>query len=145
MDAIRQTNTPTAKEVKTVLVIDDEPALSELMAKTLLYKGFQILQASNGKKGIEYATACHPDAIILDLNMPELDGTQVIEQLHSRPETKDIPILIHTGLALNEEERQRLAAHVFSITSKTDGESLLAYLDRLDALPGLPVPAGVGS
>ena len=145
IDAIRQTNTFTGKEVKTVLIIDDEPALSELMAKTLIYKGFQVFQASSGHKGIEYAAACHPEAIILDLNMPEFDGTQVIEQLHSRPETKDIPILIHTGIALNEEERQRLAAHVFSITSKADGASLLANLERLNTLSGQSVPAGAGS
>jgi len=132
IDAIRQTNTSRGKEVKTVLVVDDEPALSELLAKTLLYKGFRVMQAGDGFKGLELANRCHPDVIILDLSMPECDGLQVVERLRHDRTTEKIPVLIHTGIALDEEERQRLAGHVYSITSKTDRESLFADLHRLD-------------
>ena len=135
IDAIRQTNRSRGSEVKTVLVVDDEPALSELLAKTLLYKGFQVIQAYDGSKGLELATRCHPDVIVLDLNMPEYDGIQVVERLRNDRTTEKIPVLIHTGIALNEEERQRLAGHVYSITSKTDRESLLADLQRLNEAP----------
>ena len=67
--------------------------------------------------------------------MPECNGVQVVEQLRAQPGTKDIPILIHTGAALSEAERQRLATHVQSITSKAEPASLLANLDRLDDSP----------
>ena len=114
-----------------VLVVEDEPALLELLAKTLLFKGFQVLRAGSGRRGVEYATSAHPDVIILDLSMPDCSGIEVVEQLRARPDTKHIPILIHTGTALTEQERQQLATHVQSITSKTEPQSLLADLDRL--------------
>jgi DNA-binding response OmpR family regulator len=135
MDAIRQTRKSIGKEVKTVLLIDDEPALLELLAKTLVYRGFQVLQAPTSAKGLDFAKAYHPDVIILDLTMPECDGVQVVQQLRAHPASKMIPILVHTGTTLNEPDRQRLAAQVYSISSKTDPEGLLADLERLEEVP----------
>jgi len=135
IDAIRRTSASSGKEVKTVLIIEDEPALLELLAKTLVFKGFQVLPAPNGLSGIEFAIGSHPDVIILDLTMPDCSGIQVVENLRARPETKSIPILIHTGTALSEPERQHLAAHVQSITSKSEPASLLTKLEHLDEAP----------
>jgi PAS domain S-box-containing protein len=135
IDAVRRTGASSGKEVKTVLIIEDEPALLELLAKTLLFKGFQVLRAPNGRSGIEFATGSHPDVIILDLTMPDCSGIQVVENLRARAETKNIPILIHTGTALSEPERQNLASHVQSITSKSEPQSLLAKLEQLDGVP----------
>ena len=134
VDAIRQSDKTTGKELKTVLIIDDEPALLELLTKTLLQQGFRVLRASNGRKGVEFATNYQPDVIILDWIMPEFGGTKVVEKLRAHPRTKDIPILIQTGTVLNEEERQRLAGHVQAITSKTERGSLLVELERLGAM-----------
>jgi CheY-like chemotaxis protein len=134
VDAIRQSDKTTGKELKTVLVIDDEPAILELLTKTLLQKGFRVLRAADGRKGVELATNYLPEVIILDFNMPEFGGIQVVEQLRAHPRTKNIPILINTGSVISEEERQRLAGHVQSITSKTERENLLSELERLGAL-----------
>ena len=135
IDAVRRTSPSSGKEVKTVLIIEDEPTLLELLAKTLLFKGFQVLPAANGRSGIEFAAGSHPDVIILDLTMPDCSGIQVVENLRARPETKSIPILIHTGTVLSEPERQHLAAHVQSITSKAEPQSLLTKLEHLDEAP----------
>jgi PAS domain S-box-containing protein len=145
IDAVRQTSRSTGKEVKAVLIIEDEPALLELLAKTLLYKGFQVLQAPNGRRGLEFAFSHQPDVIILDLTMPECDGLQVVEQLRARSETRSIPILIHTGTALTEQERQRLAAHVQSITLKTEPGALFANLERLETSPRKPTGTEVAA
>ena len=134
VDAIRQSDKTIGKELKTVLIIDDEPAILELLTKTLLNKGFSVLQTSHGRTGVEFATNYLPEVIILDFTMPEFGGIQVVEQLRAHPRTKNIPILINTGTALTEEERQRLAGHVQSITSKTESKSLLTELERLGAL-----------
>jgi PAS domain S-box-containing protein len=134
VDAIRRSDKTTGKELKTVLIIDDEPVLLELLTKTLLQEGFIVLRASHGRTGVEFATDYLPEVIILDFSMPEFDGIQIAEQLRAHPRTKNIPILIHTGIVLNEEERRRLAGHVQSITSKTEPGSLLAELERLGAL-----------
>jgi CheY-like chemotaxis protein len=142
VDAIRQSDKTTGKELKTILIIDDEPVLLELLTKTLLQKGFSILRASDGRTGVEFATNYLPEVIILDFSMPEFNGIQVVEQLRAHPRTKNIPILINTGTVLNEEERQRLAGHVQSITSKTERESLLTELERLGALSDEAVATG---
>ena len=142
VDAIRRSDKTTGKELKTVLIIDDEPALLELLTKTLLQEGFRVLRASDGPKGVEFATRYHPDVIILDFAMPEFDGSKVVEQLRAHPRTKDIPILIQTGIVLNEQERQRLAGHVQAITSKTERGILLAELERLDAMGAEAVITG---
>ena len=117
------------------MIIEDEPALLELLAKTLLFKGFQVLPAASGHRGIELAVGSHPDVIILDLTMPDCSGIQVVETLRALPETQSIPILIHTGTVLSEPERQRLAAQVQSITSKAEPASLLTKLEHLDEAP----------
>jgi CheY-like chemotaxis protein len=74
-----------------------------------------------------------PDVIVLDLTLPDCNGVEVVQQLRADPSTRSIPILIHTGSALTEEERQRLAGDVQAVTSKTDHRGLLAELDRLEA------------
>jgi DNA-binding response OmpR family regulator len=139
IDAVRRTGASSGKEVKTVLIIEDDPALLELLAKTLLFRGFQVLPAGNGHSGIDFAARSHPDVIILDLTLPDCSGIHVVETLRARSDTQSIPILIHTGTVLSEPERQHLAAHVQSITSKTEPQSLLAKLERLDETPALAV------
>ena len=131
-DAIRQSDDLTVKEVKTILVIDDESTFSDLLGITLLHKGYQVLLASDGPKGIKSAISSPPDIIVLDLNMPDYDGIQVVQQLRTFPLTRSIPVLIHTGITLSEEEQAKLAGQVFSVTTKTDKHGLLAALDRLD-------------
>jgi CheY-like chemotaxis protein len=135
IDALGRTSASAGKEVKTVLIIEDEPALLELLTKTLLFKGFQVLPAATGRAGIDLAVGSHPDVIILDLTMPDCSGIQVVEDLRARPETHNIPILIHTGTVLSEPMRQRLAAQVQSITSKTEPQILLTKLEHLDDVP----------
>jgi CheY-like chemotaxis protein len=136
VDAIRQSDTTVGKELKTVLIIDDEPAILELLTTTLLQKAFRILRTPDGRTGVEFATKYLPDVIILDFSMPRFSGSQIVEQLRAHPRTKNIPILINTGTVINEEERQRLAGHVQSITSKTENEHLLSELERLGAMSG---------
>jgi PAS domain S-box-containing protein len=145
VDAIRHPDKTAGKELKTVLIIDDEPALLELLTTTLLQEGFRVLRAPDGRKGVALATSYHPDVIILDFTLPEFDGAKVVEQLRAHPRTKDIPILIHTGTVLNEQERQRLAGQVQGITSKTERGSLLAELERLDATSAEAVITGTHS
>jgi CheY-like chemotaxis protein/anti-sigma regulatory factor (Ser/Thr protein kinase) len=135
MDAIRRSKRTAGKELKSVLLIDDEPALLELLGLTLVRKGFQVLRAIGGRAGTEFARRYCPDIIILDLAIPEFDGQQIIEELRADSRTKSIPILIHTGIALDEEQRHSLAEHVQSITFKTQEDALFAELERLETLP----------
>jgi len=119
-----------------VLIVEDDPVMMELVGTVLLSKGFQVVQASNGQQGLQLAASHRPDVVILDLIMPGIDGFQVIERLRANPETKKIPVVIHTGVALTHDERQRLAHQVQSITCKTEPRTLLEAVDRVEALNG---------
>ena len=132
IDVVRPNARPSVQEVKTVLIVDDEAALLELLGRTLLLKGMRVLKASDGHRALELAASCHPDAIILDLNLPECSGIQVVERLRANAATKNIPVLVHTGTVLDEDQRRQLAVHVQSICLKGDPRRLLADLERLD-------------
>jgi signal transduction histidine kinase len=141
-DAIRNSEKTTGKELKTILIIDDEPALLELLTGNLLQEGFSVLRTSHGLTGVGLAKDYLPEVIILDFNMPELNGIQIVEQLRAHPRTRNIPILINTGMLLDKQQRQRLEGQVQAITSKMQNGSLLAELGRLSALSDQAVAAG---
>ena len=71
--------------MKTILIIDDEDDIREILGYNLTKEGYKVLQASNGKDGIEMAQKNNPDLVLLDVMMPEMDGIEVCEQLRSDP------------------------------------------------------------
>jgi PAS domain S-box-containing protein len=138
IDAIRHSKSSSGKELKSVLIIDDEPALLELLGLTLVKRGFQVVRAADGSAGMAAALKHHPNIIVLDLAMPKVDGKQILEELRTDSRTRNIPIVIHTGTVLNEAERHSLAEHVQAVTFKCEQESLFAELERLETLADGP-------
>ena len=94
--------------MKKILIIDDEPNLVELIQIRLESHEFEILTASNGVVGYAIAKDEKPDLIVLDINMPTMDGYQFIKEIKWHADLKNIPILILTAKAylkdLFEEE-----------------------------------------
>lgn len=80
----------------TVLVIDDDPVVRELIARWLFRDGLCIETASSGSEGLAQAKALHPDAIILDVMMPGMDGWSVLTAIKSDPTIADIPVIMMT-------------------------------------------------
>lgn len=76
-----------------VLVVDDEPEILDLLNYNFTKKGIDLYMAENGKKAFEILQECHPDVIILDIMMPEMNGIQFCELLKSKEEYKHIPVL----------------------------------------------------
>jgi two-component system phosphate regulon response regulator PhoB len=83
----------------TVLVIDDEKDLIELVRYNLDRDGFDVIAASNGRSGLDIATAHKPDLIVLDLMMPGTDGLEVCRQLRADPRTARTPVIMLTAKA----------------------------------------------
>lgn len=77
-----------------LLVIEDDPTLNQLLTRNLERKGFEVLSATHGKQGLRLAYQNHPDLVILDVMMPEIDGWQVCERLR---EVSDVPIVLLTA------------------------------------------------
>lgn len=83
----------------TVLVVDDEPDVVDLVRYHLHRAGFDVLIASNGPSGLSTATESMPDAIILDIMLPQMTGIEVCKALRSSTQTSTIPILMLTAKA----------------------------------------------
>ncbi len=86
-------------EKKRVLVVDDEPDFASIVQGNLEKEGFEVDVAYNGMEGIEKVKANPPDAIVLDVMMPEKDGYQVCAELKADEKFADIPILLLTAVA----------------------------------------------
>jgi CheY-like chemotaxis protein len=81
----------------TILVIDDTAAFRNLIAAHLRKADFQIICASNGEDGLAAIESHRPDLVLLDLDMPQLDGLAVLDKMHSNPATRDIPAIVLTA------------------------------------------------
>ncbi|HET9205490.1 MAG TPA: response regulator [Burkholderiaceae bacterium] len=103
----------------TVLVVDDDPAAIELLATQLRQNRYAVLAAHGGRAGIELAQRHRPDLIALDLEMPEVNGFDVVEALKSSPETARIPIVVVTAQNLTVADRTRLNGHISDIVGKS--------------------------
>ncbi len=80
----------------TILVIDDDPTVHDLMRRFLTREGFRVVVAPGGKEGIQMAKEVKPDLITLDVMMAEMDGWSVLTALKAEPETADIPVIVLT-------------------------------------------------
>lgn len=106
----RQPKTPTTREStpETVLVIDDDPMVHELLKHHIESEGYQVRAAFRGEEGLRMAKAQKPMSIVLDILLPEMDGWEILGKLKQDPELSDIPVIMlsllddekHTGYAL---------------------------------------------
>ena len=95
--------------VRRVLVIDDEEDIREVARLSLELVGqYQVLTASSGRDGLDSARSHRPDAILLDVMMPDMDGPAALAELRADPSTRDIPVLFLTAKT-QHAERMRLA------------------------------------
>jgi two-component system, NtrC family, nitrogen regulation response regulator NtrX len=124
-----------------VLVIDDEPNVRTLLEILLREEGYDVLLANNGWKGLELYRHEHPDVILLDLSMPEIDGVTVLKEIR-RIDLKQ-PVIIWTGDATSETERQVRALGVSEFIVK--GSSMKHLVDTLKCLLTPPTLAMDGS
>ena len=102
IDGGSQSDRPFSKVLKlvaagqeiTILVIDDHPPLIELLRRYLTNSRCRVVGVSNGQEGLALARALHPNAVLLDVMMPEIDGWEILQRLRNTPETAHIPVVI---------------------------------------------------
>src|SRR6478752_9365635 len=93
---------------KTLLVVEDEPQLALGLKDALEFEGFRVLTCGNGRRGVELAQAEHPDAVLLDLMLPDINGYQVCEEL--RRSDAVVPILMLTAKSQEADKIRGLDA-----------------------------------
>ena len=86
-----------ASATRSILVVDDDRAVADTFSRMLTLEGFSVATALDAEAGLELANTVHPDAIILDLRMPIVNGLQFLRELRTRPHLVDVPVAIVTG------------------------------------------------
>jgi len=104
-----------------IAIVEDTAEARRLIRRILQSQGsFTILEASNGREGLELIQRELPDLVILDLMMPEMDGFTVIEALRAKQETATIPVIVATAKELTPDEKNRLSGQIQSLMQKGD-------------------------
>lgn len=93
-----------------VLLVEDHEELSDVLSRRLKRAGFEVLIAGDGPQGIQMATAALPDIVLLDLNLPIMDGWSVAAQLKADLKTSDIPIIALTAQSIGKEGQPSLSS-----------------------------------
>jgi PAS domain S-box-containing protein len=120
-------------DIRNVLVIDDDPKDLRLLQKLLSESGqFQPILCEGGRSGWAEIEKQKPDAVILDLFMPDLDGFKILEKLRSTPELADIPVIVVSGADLTPEQQGQLDNFGQGLLQKgaLNEQELLARLER---------------
>ncbi|HLU08248.1 MAG TPA: response regulator, partial [Oceanobacillus sp.] len=102
-----------------ILVVDDDPAARETLRRQLQKDGWTISEAENGKEALRQMEAAHPDLVLLDLMMPEMDGFEFIEEMKRAPLWQTVPVIVVTAKDLSSADRMRLNGSVQQILQKS--------------------------
>ncbi|MBI5839549.1 MAG: response regulator [Chloroflexi bacterium] len=89
------------KNVKRILCIEDEPEMIDLIRLILGRRGFDVHGATGGMEGLKMIRETHPDLVLLDLMMPDMDGWEVYQQMKADEATRGIPVIVVTAKAQN--------------------------------------------
>lgn len=116
---------------KKILVVEDNLDMRELVHLYLTREGFTVFTASDGREGLYLATAERPDLIITDINMPHINGLELVRQLRSQPEFKDLPILVFTAFGFVERDNAISAGATRAIDKPMDFESLINDVNEM--------------
>jgi two-component system, chemotaxis family, chemotaxis protein CheY len=127
-----QDQTSKSDMTKRILTIDDSKTIRDMLMLTLAEAGFDVLQAVDGQDGLDVLGNERVDVVITDINMPRMDGYEVIRQLRSKPDHKTTPILVLT--TESELEKKNLAREVGAtgwMVKPFDPERLIATVRKV--------------
>ena len=109
-----------------VLVIEDNPTNLKLVRDVLQFAGYEVLEATTGEEGVALTAQCEPDLVLMDLQLPGIDGWEALRRLRESPPTRSVPVVAVTAFAMRED-RDHALSHGF------DG-----YLEKPISVRALP-------
>lgn len=104
-----------------VLIVEDDPLLKEMVRIKLKKDGFEVFAACNGEEGLRYAEDVRPDVILSDINMPIMNGFEMIKRMRDEDSLKNIPVIFFSSLGEDEkniETGKNLGAAGFLVKSQ---------------------------
>lgn len=102
----------------TILVVDDEEVIVDLLRDILEREGYKVYCGRSGREAVEIAMKIHPDLIIMDIVMPDLDGYGATELIKQNPSMQDVPVIFLTGRSAREDGGQTFATGGTSFVRK---------------------------
>jgi len=127
---------------KCILVVDDEDAIREVVAETLELEGYRVERAGDGRQALAKLRATRPDAIVLDLMMPGMDGWTFLQHFRGEAPGATTPVLVMSAYRRLAETAREL--HVPCVAKPFDLDAFLAVVERLlDSGPGEAGPSAV--
>lgn len=122
-----------------ILLVEDHEELWDFLSRRLRRRGFEVILAHDGQQGVELASAEKPDVILLDMNLPVMDGWTAARTLRAQEETASIPIIALTAHAMSGDRAKVIEAGCDDYHPKpVDFDRLLVQIDA--ALLGEPAP-----
>ena len=118
---------PVTLTAKLIQVVDDDPAIRLLLRTCLEKDGFRVIDADNGQTAVLQFESLKPDAILLDVVMPELDGFDTCRSIRKLPDGKHVPILMVTGLDDIDSIHQSFDVGATDFITKPINWTLLTY------------------
>jgi CheY-like chemotaxis protein len=97
-------------DVTTILVVEDNEASRDALARRLERRGYRVLLASDGAQAVSVGRTAKPDVILMDLGLPVIDGWEATRQLKADPSTGNIPIIVLSAHAMTNDRELALAA-----------------------------------
>jgi DNA-binding response OmpR family regulator len=126
-DLPAQPDDSAAQDVPSVLVIDDSPLVRRLVQLALgNARGWQVHAAESGALGIEVAMRERPDAVLLDVEMPDLSGPETLSRLRSQEATRQVPVLFLTALSADSDRAELQALGAAGVIAKPFDSATLA-------------------
>ena len=123
----------------TILVVEDNEPSRDALSRRLARRGFQVLQAADGRAGVSMAEDSLPDLILMDLGLPEIDGWEATRRLKAGTATHGIPIIVLSAHAMSKDRELALAAGGDEFDTKpVRFDGLMAKIEMLLA-KGVPV------
>ena len=115
-----------------VVFVEDNEENRDALSRRLVRRGFEVATAADGKQGLQLARTTAPDAILLDMNLPEIDGWEVPRQLKAEDRTRGIPIIALTAHAMAGDREKSLAAGCDDYHTKP--VELVQLIQKIEAL-----------
>jgi two-component system alkaline phosphatase synthesis response regulator PhoP len=113
-------NASMSSDPVKIAIIEDDIVISQMYRMKFEAEGFEVQTADNGRKGVELATSMHPDIILLDIRMPEMNGDEALKSIRATSWGKHVPVLVLTNLGEEEAPTTLKALGIHSYIVKAD-------------------------
>lgn len=118
-------------KAKKVLIVEDDQSILEVLAEKISEAGYEVIKATDGKSGLKIADDKKPDLVLLDLQLPKMDGKQFLKTIRSSENYKKLPVIILTndGSSASEEFTSENAAPAYFIKADTSLKEVVEAID----------------